>query len=65
MATHVMCSYNWDYQTLVLKLGAILKSQAVDTWIDIQGSSCLGKMAGSTDEMMSKARSASYTMSLS
>jgi hypothetical protein len=30
---------------------------SVDVWVDVQGSSCLGKMAGSTDEMMIKVSS--------
>jgi hypothetical protein len=51
---HVMISYNWDHQALVLEFGEFLKSRGVDVWIDVQGSSCLGKMAGSTDEMMIK-----------
>ena len=51
---HVMFSYNWDHQPLVLEVAALLKSKGVDVWVDVQGSSCLGKMAGSTDEMMIK-----------
>jgi hypothetical protein len=51
---HVMFSYNWDHQPLVLEVVALLKSKGVDVWVDVQGSSCLGKMAGSTDEMMIK-----------
>jgi hypothetical protein len=52
---HVMFSYNWDHQALVLEVVQVLKSKGVDVWVDVQGSSCLGKMAGSTDEMMIKA----------
>ena len=51
---HVMFSYQWDYQGLVLEVVRILKSQGVDVWVDVQGSTILGKMAGSTDEMMIK-----------
>jgi hypothetical protein len=51
---HVMFSYNWDHQPLVLEVVALLKSKGVDVWVDVQGSSCLGKMVGSTDEMMIK-----------
>jgi hypothetical protein len=51
---HVMFSYNWDHKALVLDVVAILKSMGVDVWVDVQGSSCLGKMAGSTDDMMIK-----------
>ena len=53
---HVMFSYNWDHQELVLEVVELLKSKGVDVWVDVQGSSCLGKMAGSTDEMMIKVR---------
>ena len=53
--THVMFSYNWDHQELVLEVFRVLKSKGVDIWVDVQGSSVLGKMAGSTDEMMIKA----------
>ncbi len=49
-----MFSYQWDYQGLVLEVVRILKSQGVDVWVDVQGSTILGKMAGSTDEMMIK-----------
>ncbi len=52
-----MFSYNWDHQPLVLEVVALLKSKGVDVWVDVQGSSCLGKMAGSTDEMMIKVSS--------
>ncbi len=52
-----MFSYNWDHQPLVLEAVAFLKSKGVDVWVDVQGSSCLGKMAGSTDEMMIKVSS--------
>ena len=53
--THVMFSYNWDHQELVLEVFRVLKSKGIDIWVDVQGSSRLGKMAGSTDEMMIKA----------
>jgi hypothetical protein len=52
--SHVMFSYNWDHQALVLQVVALLKSNGVDVWADVLGSSCLGKMAGSTDEVMIK-----------
>jgi hypothetical protein len=52
-----MFSYNWDHQGLVLEVVQFLKSKSVDVWVDVQGSSLLGKMAGSTDEMMIKVRS--------
>ena len=50
-----MFSYNWDHQELVLEVFRVLKSKGVDIWVDVQGSSRLGKMAGNTDEMMIKA----------
>ena len=53
--THVMFSYNWDHQELVLDVFRVLKSKGIDIWVDVQGSSRLGKMAGNTDEMMIKA----------
>ena len=53
--THVMFSYNWDHQELVLEVFRVLKSKGIDIWVAVQGSSRLGKMAGSTDEMMIKA----------
>ena len=52
---HIMFSYNWDHQELVLEVCSVLKSKGVDIWVDVQGSSCLDKMVGSTDEMMIKA----------
>jgi hypothetical protein len=52
---HIMFSYNWDHQELVLEVFRVLKCKGVDIWVDVQGSSRLGKMAGSTDEMMIKA----------
>ena len=52
---HIMISYNWDHQELVLKVCSVLKSKGADIWVDVQGSSCLDKMVGSTDEMMIKA----------
>lgn len=51
---HVMFSYNWDHQGLVLEVVRILKSQGVDVWVDVQGSTILEKIHGSTDEMMIK-----------
>ena len=52
---HIMFSYNWDHQELVLEVCSVLKSKGADIWVDVQGSSCLDKMVGSTDEMMIKA----------
>ncbi len=52
--THVMFSYNWDHQQLVLEVFRVLKSNGIDIWVDVEGSSRLGKMAGSTDDMMVK-----------
>ncbi len=52
--THVMFSYNWDHQQLVLEVYRVLKSNGIDIWVDREGSSRLGKMAGSTDDMMVK-----------
>jgi hypothetical protein len=52
--THVMFSYNWDHQGLVLEVAQILKSKGANVWVDVQGSTILGKIAGSTDEMMIK-----------
>ena len=63
---HIMFSYNWDHQELVLEVCSVLKSKGADIWVDVQGSSCLDKMVGSTDEMMIKAttpRSTFVTMS--
>jgi hypothetical protein len=55
-AHHVMFSYPWgQHQDSVRKMAQHLKSQDVDVWIDTEGSSLLGKMQGSTDEMMIKA----------
>ncbi len=39
----------------MLKVFRDLKSKGIDIWVDVKGSSCLGEMAGSTDEMMAKA----------
>jgi hypothetical protein len=50
-----MFSYNWDHQELVLEVFRVLKSDGIDIWVDLHGSSRLGKMAGSTDAMMIKA----------
>ena len=50
-----MFSYNWDHQELVLEVFRVLKSKGIDIWVDVQGSSRLGKMAGYIDEMMIKA----------
>ncbi len=52
--THVMFSYNWDHQQLVLEVFRVLKSNGIDIWVDVEGSSRLGKMAGNIDAMMTK-----------
>ena len=46
---HVMFSYNWDHQGLVLEVVRILKSQGVDVWVDVQGSTILGNMAAHSE----------------
>lgn len=41
---HIMISYNWGVQPLVLKLAAVLKAAGCTVWLDVE------RMAGSTLE---------------
>lgn len=41
---HVMLSYQWDVQDLVIKVYDRLKEHGINVWMDIRGGMCLPNM---------------------
>ena len=49
---HVMLSYCWAQQHLVIEFGTRLKNKGYEVWRDQEGSSLVPAMSGNTDERM-------------
>ena len=57
-AQHVMISYNWDHQPVILRLVKALKARGYRIWVDVEA------LAGSTVDAMAQAVEGSIAMLL-